>query len=70
MRSFTLRGALGTPAVLIAMQWSSWRSWLSPAPFMQTFVQTQPVLLVDGAVIVVAGAVLMNVLEAVKKKRF
>lgn len=68
MTSFTLRGALGTPAVLIAIAVVVVAQLaFTYAPFMQKLFQTQPVSLFDGIVIVTTGVVLMIALEIEKR---
>jgi magnesium-transporting ATPase (P-type) len=67
MTSMTFRGALGTPAVLIALVVVVVAQFaFTYAPIMQGLFNSRPVGLVDGAVIVAAGVVLMIVLEVEK----
>jgi magnesium-transporting ATPase (P-type) len=67
MTSFTLRGALGTPAALIAIAVVvSAQFAFTYAPFMHALFQTRPVHIVDGFVTVAAGVLLMLILEAEK----
>jgi magnesium-transporting ATPase (P-type) len=67
MTSITLRGALGTPAVLIAIGVVVAAQFaFTYAPFMQALFETRPIAIVDGIVIVAAGALFMLVLEAEK----
>ena len=67
MTSFSLRGALGTPAVLaavgvvIAAQLA-----FTFAPFMQALFDTAPLRLQEGALIIGIGVVVMAVLEIEK----
>jgi potassium/sodium efflux P-type ATPase len=67
MTSFSLRGAVGTPAVLIALLVVVVAQFaFTYAPIMQELFATRPVMLVDGMVIVAAGVLLMVVLESEK----
>ncbi len=67
MTSLTWRGALGTPAVLIAVGIAGAAQFaFTYAPFMNTLFDTRPLALLDGVVIVAAGAVFMLLLEAEK----
>ena len=67
MTSFTLRGALGTPAVLIAIAVVVIAQFaFTYVPFMHELFQTRPVHVVDGFVTVAAGVVLMLILEGEK----
>jgi magnesium-transporting ATPase (P-type) len=67
MTSFTLRGALGTPPVLIAITVVvSAQFAFIYAPVMHALFQTRPVHVVDGLVTVAAGVLLMLILEAEK----
>jgi magnesium-transporting ATPase (P-type) len=67
MTSFTLRGALGTPAVLIAVTVVVIAQFaFTYAPFMHELFQTSPVPIVDGFVAVAAGVLLMLILEGEK----
>jgi magnesium-transporting ATPase (P-type) len=67
MTSFSLRGAVGTPAVLLALLVVVVAQFaFTYAPIMQELFATRPVMLVDGMVIVAAGVLLMVVLESEK----
>ncbi|MEW5864283.1 MAG: HAD-IC family P-type ATPase [Pseudomonadota bacterium] len=67
MRSLTLAGALGTPAVLLAVGTvSAAQLAFTYAPFMQRWFDTRPVALADGGLVVLLGAALMLLLEAEK----
>jgi magnesium-transporting ATPase (P-type) len=67
MTSFTWRGLLGTPAVLIAVALATAAQFaFTYAPFMQALFDTRPVAFLDGVAIVVAGVIFMLVLEAEK----
>jgi len=67
MTSFTLRGALGTPPVLIALAVVvAAQLAFTYAPFMQDLFDTTPLSFLDGLLIVGAGVVLMLILEAEK----
>jgi magnesium-transporting ATPase (P-type) len=67
MTSVTLRGALGTPAVLLALAIViAAQLTFTYAPFMQALFETRPVRIADGIVIVGAGILLMLILEAEK----
>ncbi len=67
MTSMTFRGALGTPAVVIALVVVVVAQFaFTYTPIMQELFDSRPVALVDGAVIVAAGIVLMFILEAEK----
>jgi magnesium-transporting ATPase (P-type) len=67
MASITWRGALGTPAVLwavaavVAAQLA-----FTYAPFMQTWFDTRPVALADGALVFACGVAFLVLLEAEK----
>ncbi|NBB83660.1 MAG: HAD-IC family P-type ATPase, partial [Alphaproteobacteria bacterium] len=66
--SLTLRGALGTPAVLIAVGAVVALQFLfTYAPFMATVFDTRPLGLVDGALAVGTGLALLIVLEVEKR---
>jgi magnesium-transporting ATPase (P-type) len=68
MTSITLRGALGTPAVLIAIAVVVIAQFaFTYAPFMHELFQTRPVRIVDGIGSVAAGMLLMLILEGEKK---
>jgi len=65
--SITLRGALGTPAVLIALAVVvAAQLAFTYAPFMQQWFATRPVSLADGAMIVGVGVVMLLLLEGEK----
>jgi magnesium-transporting ATPase (P-type) len=67
MTSFSLRGALGTPPVLIAIAVVVVAQLaFTYAPFMHELFQTRPVPIVDGFITVAAGVLLMVVLETEK----
>jgi magnesium-transporting ATPase (P-type) len=67
MTSITLRGALGTPAVLWALAIVvAAQIAFTYAPFMQSWFATRPVALLDGALVIAAGAALMFLLEGEK----
>ena len=67
MRSLTLRGALGTPAVLAAIAAVvAGQLAFTYAPFMQAIFDSRPVHFADGAMVVAIGAGLMLLLEAEK----
>jgi magnesium-transporting ATPase (P-type) len=67
MRSLTLRGALGTPAVLWALgAIVAAQLVFTYAPFMQHWFATRAVSLVDGAVVIACGAGFMLLLEGEK----
>jgi potassium/sodium efflux P-type ATPase len=67
MPSITLRGTLGTPAVLIALAVVvAAQLAFTYAPFMQQWFATRPVALVEGALIVGLGAALLLLLEGEK----
>jgi magnesium-transporting ATPase (P-type) len=67
MTSFSLRGAMGTPPVLLAIIAVTAAQFLfTYTPFMQAMFETAPLSLLDGLVVVSAGVVLMIVLEIEK----
>jgi magnesium-transporting ATPase (P-type) len=67
MRSLTFRGALGTPAVLLAIAAVvAGQLAFTYAPFMQDIFDSRPVRFVDGAAIIALGIGLMLLLEAEK----
>jgi len=67
MTSITLRGALGTPAVLIAIALVVLAQFaFTYAPFMHELFQTRPVPVVDGFVTVALGVLLLVILEGEK----
>ncbi|HZM33110.1 MAG TPA: HAD-IC family P-type ATPase [Burkholderiales bacterium] len=65
--SITLRGALGTPAVLIAIAAAAAAQFaFTYAPVMNLWFASRPVALADGVLIVAVGAALMFLLEGEK----
>ncbi|MBM3984199.1 MAG: HAD-IC family P-type ATPase [Planctomycetes bacterium] len=65
--SITLRGALGTPAVLIALAVVVAAQFaFTYAPVMQQWFATRPVAFGDGVLIVALGALMMLLLEGEK----
>jgi magnesium-transporting ATPase (P-type) len=67
MTSFTWRGALGTPPVLIAIAVVVVAQFaFTYAPFMHELFQTRPVPFFDGFITVAAGVLLMVILETEK----
>jgi magnesium-transporting ATPase (P-type) len=67
MRSITLRGALGTPAVLITVSVAVVAQLVfTYAPFMNDWFATRPLAFADGALIILIGAGVMVALEAEK----
>jgi magnesium-transporting ATPase (P-type) len=67
MTSITLRGALGTPAVLAAIAAVIAAQLLfNYAPFMNDWFQSRPVAFLDGMLVVALGAALMLLLEVEK----
>ena len=67
MTSFSLRGALGTPAVLWAVALVTLAQFaLTYAPWLQALFQTRAVPFVDGLLIVATGVALMVILELEK----
>jgi magnesium-transporting ATPase (P-type) len=65
--SITLRGALGTPAVLIALAVVlAAQLAFTYAPFMQAAFQTRALSLAEGALVVGVGVAMMLVLEGEK----
>jgi magnesium-transporting ATPase (P-type) len=67
MTSITLRGALGTPAVLAALAVvTAAQLAFTYAPFMQRWFATRPVALAEGALIVAIGVLVMLLLELEK----
>ncbi len=65
--SITLRGALGTPAVLAALAAvTAAQLAFTYAPFMQAWFATRPVALADGLLVVGVGAAMMLLLEGEK----
>ena len=65
--SITLRGALGTPAVLIALAVVIVAQFaFTYAPFMHGWFSTRPVAFADGVLIVLLGAAVMFLLEGEK----
>jgi magnesium-transporting ATPase (P-type) len=67
MTSITLRGARGTPAVLLAIAAvAAAQLVFTYAPFMHTLFESRPVALADGLLIVGVGVALMLILEGEK----
>ncbi len=67
MTSFSWRGAMGTPPVLIALAVVVGAQFaFTYLPVMQELFDTTPVQFADGLVIVAAGLILMLVLEGEK----
>jgi magnesium-transporting ATPase (P-type) len=67
MTSVTWRGALGTPAVLLALAAVvAAQLAFTYAPFMQAWFDTRPVALIDGALVLACGVAFMALLEAEK----
>jgi magnesium-transporting ATPase (P-type) len=67
MTSITLRGALGTPAVLYALAAVvAAQLAFTYAPPMQSWFETRPVAPADGVLVVALGAALMFLLEGEK----
>lgn len=67
MTSFTLRGAAGTPAVLMAVAAVvAAQLTFTYAPFMHALFDSRPVALLDGVLIVLLGLGLMLLLEGEK----
>src|SRR3970282_2506005 len=67
MTSFSLRGALGTPAVLWAVALVTLAQFaFTYAPWLQALFQTRAVPFVDGLLIVATGVALMVILELEK----
>ncbi|MFT0892086.1 cation-transporting P-type ATPase [Pseudochelatococcus sp. G4_1912] len=65
--SFTLRGALGTPAVLIAIAAViAGQILFTYAPFMQAAFDSRPITWEDGLLMVLIGFIIMVVLEIEK----
>jgi calcium-translocating P-type ATPase len=65
--SFTLRGVLGTPAVLAAVGAITAAQFaFTYAPFMNAWFDTRPVALADGILVVLAGVALLVLLEGEK----
>jgi calcium-translocating P-type ATPase len=65
--SFTLRGVLGTPAVLAAVgAVTAAQLAFTYAPFMNAWFDTRPVALADGLLVVLAGVMLLALLEGEK----
>ncbi|MCR9221811.1 MAG: HAD-IC family P-type ATPase [Alphaproteobacteria bacterium] len=66
--SITLKGALGTRPVLIAVAAVTALQFLfTYAPFMEAFFDTRPLSLVEGLQVVAVGAAVLLVLEAEKR---
>ena len=69
--SITLRGVLGTPAVLISITAvTALQFMFTYAPFMHHFFSAQAVAVSDGFVVVGTGVVLLLILEAEKRLRY
>jgi len=67
MTSITLRGALGTPAVLIALAAvTALQFAFTYAPFMQAAFDTRPLSLVQGALVLAIGVTMLLLLEGEK----
>ncbi len=67
MTSYSLRGLLGTPAVIVALVVVVLAQLaFTYLPLMHGLFGSRPVALADGAVIIAAGAILMLVLEVEK----
>jgi len=67
MTSISLRGALGTPAVLIALAVVSTAQFtFTYAPFMHAWFDTRPVPFVEGTLVVLLGVAVMLLLEGEK----
>lgn len=67
MRSLSWRGALGTPAVLMALAAVvAGQFAFTYLPVMQAIFDTRPVALLDGVMIIAIGVALMVVLEGEK----
>jgi len=67
MTSFTWRGAFGTKPVLLALgSVIAAQLAVTYVPFMQVLLETRPLALADGLVVIAAGAVLMGILEIEK----
>ena len=67
MRSITLRGALGTPALLWALAAVvAAQLAFTYAPFMRAWFDTRPVALADGAAVIACGVAFLLLLEGEK----
>lgn len=67
MTSLTWRGALGTPAVLVALACViAAQLAFTYLPVMQELFGTTPVTVTDGAIIIAVGVIFMAILEAEK----
>lgn len=67
MTSLTWRGAIGTPAVLIAIAiLVLGQALFTYAPFMNAIFSSRPLTLADLALLVVSGGALMLLLEVEK----
>lgn len=67
MTSVTLRGALGTPPVLIALLIVIAAQFaFTYIPVMQELFESRPIAILDGLIIVAAGILLMFILEVEK----
>ena len=68
--SITLRGVLGTPAVLLSISAVTMLQLMfTYAPFMHHFFDARPVALADGLVVLCSGPALLLVLELEKRLR-
>ncbi|MFC4350048.1 cation-transporting P-type ATPase [Fodinicurvata halophila] len=68
--SFSLRGLLGTPAILLSISGVTALQFLfTYAPFMQVIFDTRPVRLQEGLLVVACGAGLLVILELEKAIR-
>ena len=66
--SLTWQGVLGTPAVLIALVAVIAAQFaFTYVPFMQALFKTEPIALLDGALIVGIGVALLLVVEIEKR---
>jgi len=68
--SITLRGVMGTPVVWVSVAAVVMlQLTFSYAPFMHRFFDSEPVVLLDGVVVVLAGVAVLFVLELEKRVR-
>jgi|TARA_R100000501_G_scaffold8550_1_gene17373 magnesium-transporting ATPase (P-type) len=68
MRSLTLKGALGTRPVLVALAMVIGAQFaFTYLPFLQTVFETEPLTIGEGTIIVLIGLVLFLLLEAEKR---
>ncbi|WP_421724401.1 cation-transporting P-type ATPase [Bauldia sp.] len=68
--SLTVRGALGTRAVIVAVLAVTALQFLfTYAPFMETFFGTQPLTLTQGLLVFLVGPVVLVILEVEKRVR-